>query len=623
MCGIAGVFHPHRSEPAVLRHVRAMTSALAHRGPDDHQLRALGGVDPYAALGVQRLAIIDPAGNLQPVSDPQSGRFHVVQNGEIYNYKRIRGELTGFEVDMRSDGDTEVIAALIARQGVDGAIPRLVGQFAIAAVDVAERRLSLVRDRMGQKPLYYSLLPDGGIAFASEIKGLLQHPEVRRELDPVALRQYLLWEYVPTPRSIYAGIRKLEPGTCLQIDPSGLRTWRYWTPPVPRGPGEGSLKKWAQSLHGALQVATLHRMRADVPVGYLLSGGIDSTTVSTLAASRTEGPLRTFSVAVDAPGFDESEDARAVSAHLGTHHTEVHFGPDDLPVILDQITSSLCEPLADSSLLPTWKLMAAVQESGLRCVLSGDGADESFAGYPTYMAHLLARAATPVRGLLGRAASRMPTTHEGVSRDYMARRFAQGLGLDWHRRHQLWMGAWLPEELGIRADGPEFEEVDAHAQVAQSETDPVARAMYLDQRLYLSDGVLVKVDRASMAHGVEVRSPFLDHTVVELAADIPTQMKLKPRQSKIVLKRAMADEILPSALTRKKKGFGAPVGPWLRGPATAMVDELPERLAEWIPSATLRRTIEEHRQGRADHRRRLWSALVLSRWLDGPWGPGA
>lgn len=623
MCGIAGVFHPHRTEPAVLRHVRAMTSALAHRGPDDHQLRALGGTDPYAALGVQRLAIIDPAGNLQPVADPQTGRYHVVQNGEIYNYRRIRGELTGFDVSMRSEGDTEVIAALIARQGVDGALSRLVGQFAIAAVDVAERRLSLVRDRMGQKPLYYAVLPDGGIAFSSEIKGLLQHPEVRRDLDPVAIRQYLLWEYVPTPRSIYAGIRKLEPGMCLQLDPSGLRTWRYWTPPVPRGPGEGSLKKWAQSLHGALQVATLHRMRADVPLGYLLSGGLDSTTVSTLAASRTEGALRTFSVAVDSPGFDESEDARAVSAHLGTHHTEVHFGPADLPVILDEITASLCEPLADSSLLPTWKLMATVREAGISCVLSGDGADESFAGYPTYMAHLLARVAAPVRGLLGRAANRMPTTLEGVSRDYMARRFAQGLGLDWHRRHQLWMGAWLPEELGVRSDGLEFAEVDAHAQRAQAEADPVARAMYLDQRMYLSDGVLVKVDRASMAHGVEVRCPFLDHSVVELAADIPTQMKLKPRQTKIVLKQAMADEILPAALARKKKGFGAPVGPWLRGPATAMLDELPQQLAEWIPAATLTRAIDEHRQGRADHRRRLWSALVLARWLDGPWGPSA
>ena len=519
-----------------------------------------------------------------------------------------------------------MVAGLVARQGVDGALPRFRGMFALAVVDTLERRLTLARDRMGQKPLYWTRLPDGSVAFASELKGLLAHPEVRPELDPVAVQQLLLFEYVPTPRTILKGIHKLEPGTLLEADADGVRTRRWWTPPVPAGPDAGSLKKWATSLHGSLQVATLHRMRADVPVGYLLSGGIDSATVCALAAARNGGrPIRTFSVSVDSPGFDESAEARRVAQHIGAEHTELRLGARDLPGILDQLAASMDEPLADSSLVATWRLMAGVREAGLSCVLSGDGADESLAGYPTYNAHLLARmpAVRGARGLLDRVARRLPTSHQGVSRDYMARRFTEGLALPWQRRHQVWMGAWLPEELGVSGSGahPVWTEVDAHAQRAEAEEDIVARAMYLDQRLYLSDGVLVKVDRASMAHGVEVRSPFLDHPLVELLADIPTPFKLKGRESKIVLKAAMADELPPETLARRKQGFGTPVGPWLRGECRELLDGLPEALSDHLDPRLLQWVITAHLEGSEDHRRRLWSAVVLSRWLQGPWGP--
>lgn len=627
MCGIAGVFHPRTLSPDCRAAAPRMTRALAARGPDDHRVEELGGSAPFAVLGTQRLAIMDPAGNVQPVADPQSGRFWVAMNGEIYNHRRLRGELTGFDVAFRSEGDTEVVAGMVARQGVDGALPRFRGQFALAVVDTAERRLFLARDRMGQKPLYWTRLGDGSVAFASELKGLLQHPGVRRELDPVAVQQLLLFEYVPTPRSIWRGVHKLEPGSCLIADADGVRSERFWTPPVPKGPDQGSLKKWATSLHGSLQVATLHRMRADVPVGYLLSGGIDSSTVCALAAARSEVPLRTFSVKVDAPGFDESSHARLVAEHLGTEHTELRLGPEDLPGLLEATAASMDEPLADSSLVATWRLMAGVRAAGLTCVLSGDGADESLAGYPTYTAHLLARAPvlSGARGMLRAFARRMPTSHEGVSRDYMLRRFTEGLGLPWQRRHQVWMGAWLPEELGVSAAGehPAWAEVDAHARAAEAApgADIVARAMYLDQRLYLSDGVLVKVDRASMAHGLEVRSPFLDHPTVELCADIPAPFKLKGRESKIVLKRAMAEALPAGILSRSKQGFGTPVGPWLMDPRSGLLDDLPRALADHLDPALLEGVIAEHRSGRVDHRRRLWSALVLARWLEGPWGP--
>jgi len=275
------------------------------------------------------------------------------------------------------------------------------------------------------------------------------------------------------------------------------------------------------------------------------------------------------------------------------------------------------EPLADSSLIATWRLFELVSEAGLKAVLSGDGADESFAGYPTYLAHRLAPLAAPFHGALGSLTARLPVGRAGVSPDYMARRFVAGLGLPWARRHQVWMGAWLPEEIGA---GEEiWSVVDAHAAAAQG-TDAVSRALYLDQRMYLSDGVLVKVDRASMAHGVEVRSPFLDHSIVELAASMSRAMKLSGTHSKRVLKEVARELLPPEVVDRRKQGFGTPVGPWLAGPCQGLLDGLPEAMDDLVPGDTLRRTITEHKAGTADHRRRLWSALILARWRQGPFG---
>jgi asparagine synthase (glutamine-hydrolysing) len=359
-------------------------------------------------------------------------------------------------------------------------------------------------------------------------------------------------------------------------------------------------------------------MEADVPVAYLLSGGIDSSSVAALAAAKARESIHTFSMHVASPGFDEGTTAARLAADLGTVHHQVHFRPDDLPEVLRAITAGMDEPLADSSLLPTWKLMGAVRAEGFSCVQSGDGADESLAGYPTYPAHWLAGPAAPARGILRRLTQALPMQEGGVTADYMARRFTEGLGLPWARRHQVWMGAWLPEE--IQADPRVWTEVDAHAEATQG-ADPASRAMYLDQRMYLGDGVLVKVDRAAGAHGIEVRSPFVDHAVVELSAQMGIGHKLRGRTGKRVLRAAVADLLPPEVLERKKKGFGAPVGPWLRGPCTGLLDGLEDRVADWVPGASVRRAVEEHRAGQADHRRRLWSALILAEWLSGPWGP--
>lgn len=611
MCGIAGAFRADGLDPGPLP---AMVGALAHRGPDGDGLRVFARPDgrPYAALGMRRLAIVDPEGGEQPMVDA-TGQFWLVMNGEIYNHNPLRKELESNGAPFRTRSDTEVALALLAGLPVPRALSRMDGMFAMAMVDTTRRRLTLIRDRMGVKPLYWALAADGTLVFASELRALRRHPALAFREDRRALQSLLLWEYIPTPWTAWEGVHKLEPGTWLEVDADGMRQGRWWTPPVPESGDGGNLDRWSRSVYGAVQVATFQRMSADVPVGYLLSGGLDSAFVTAIAQGRQRDPVQSFSIAVDAPGFDESAAARSVAASLGTLHREARLSAEDLPRLLDTIGLHMDEPLADSSLVPTWRLMELVQEAGLKAVISGDGGDEAFAGYPTLRAHQLAPLLERTGGLLDSVASRLPVSLEGVSRDYMLKRLGSGLGLPWARRHQVWMGAWLPAELGVGPEDPVWSVVDAHAAAAEA-GDPASKAMYLDARMYLSDGVLVKVDRASMAHGIEVRSPYLDRGVVDLAASIPLAHKLGPRESKIVLRRAAATVLPPETINRKKQGFGAPVGPWLRGPCAYLLDGVEDQIADLVVPDAWRAAVREHREGSADHRRRLWSAIILARW---------
>lgn len=611
MCGIAGLFRAAGLDPSPLG---PMVDALTHRGPDERGVGAWGprhGPRTTCALGVRRLAITDPAHGQQPATDA-TGQLHVVLNGEIYNHARLRTELEGSGVRFQTRSDTEVLANLIQQVGIDSALAQLRGMFAFAAFDQRSGRLWIARDRMGQKPLYWGRLADGTLAWASELHSLRAHPGTAAwTVDPDAELAVLLWEYVPAPLSMWQEARKLAPGALLEVAGDEARERQWWTAPIPQPGRGGNLDRWARSVRGALEVATRQRAAADVDVGFLLSGGIDSSAVVALAQSGRAEPVRTFSVAVDAPGFDESSEARRVAAAIGTQHQEYRLTSSELEPILDEISRHMSEPLADSSLVATWALMRMVRGAGVKCVLSGDGADESFAGYPTYLAHRLTPAARPVRSLLNRLVGRLPTRHDGVTVDYMARRFSSGLDLGWAARHQHWMGAWSGRELPPATSLPSI--LEAHASRV-SDADPVSRAMFLDQRMYLADGVLVKVDRASMAHGVEVRSPFLEHTLVELAASIPVGHKLHGRTGKVVLKRALQDALPAETLARRKKGFGTPVGPWLRGPCASLLDGLPDALADIVPPERMASVMAEHRSGRMDHRRRLWSALILARW---------
>ena len=633
MCGITGLFRPAGlvgSVSHIDRTVGAMTVALSHRGPDQAWTKQVSAVDPevpIAALGVRRLAIVDVRGGVQPAVDA-SGRWSVCLNGEVYNHGRIRQELQAEGVPFVGEGDAEAVAQLIARVGVDTALDRLVGQFALSIVDRHTRQLWLVRDRMGQKPLYWTHTADGTLAWASEPRALRPVPGIDWHQSLTAARALLLWEYIPSPLTAWSAIHKLPPGGRLHMAGGPPVVDRWYVPPVPIAGRGGNHERWAKSVRGSVQVAVLQRLRADVEVGGLLSGGLDSTFICALAQQALPRPLQSFGVSIRAPGFDEGPHSRAAAASIGSFHRQVPLDTDDLDELAHDVFAHMDEPLADSSLLPTWHLMRSVEAAGLKCVVSGDGADELFGGYPTVLAHGLVPTLRPLgrvaRALLGRRRHR----EGGVTRDYMARRLLAGLDLPFALRHQAWMGAWLPDELGQTHDLETF--VSSEAGPSEGAVDG-CRALHLDQRLYLADGVLVKVDRASMAHGVEVRSPFLDHRVVELAADIGLLHKVAPPgpralrrggvfQGKRVLKTAAAELVPTETLRRPKQGFGAPVGPWLRRTPRAQLDTLVDQVADVVEPGRLRKVIDEHQSGAADHRRRLWSVRVLAAWRASEWG---
>lgn len=607
MCGIAGAFGPTRLHPRA-----AVLAALAHRGPDDsHHVQLEQGW-----LGVRRLSIVDIEGGRQPV---RSGRITVAMNGEVYNHGPLRRELEANGRVFHAQSDTEVVAALIDEVGIDRALERMEGQFAIAASD--GRQLWLARDRLGQKPLYWTMRGEE-LRFGSELKALLSWPDQPRSLDRVGLQQLLMWEYIPAPRSIYEGVQKLARGSLLHLEQGRIQQRTWWRPPLPsdhRGLGR---ERWEQSVRTAMYAATRKRVQTELPIAVLLSGGIDSSIVAVQVRAQRAETLNTFSVVFPGqPSFDESGPARRMADHLQANHTEVPFTPERLPEVLDALQATLCEPMSDGSLPSTWLLGQAVHAAGFKIALSGDGADEHFGGYPTYLAHSLGglRGRRLLRGL----AQRLPGSTDNLSRGYLARRFTQGLGLPLGRRNQLWLGAFLPDEVEalVGLDEAAWEPVDQAEAEVRELGDVREQAMGLDQRLYLSEGVLVKADRASMMHSVELRSPFLDHRLCAMTADIPTRMKVQGRRTKVLLRDAFAAELPRELRERPKKGFGTPLGPWLRGPLSHLLEGLGERLDGLMRPELVATLCSEHLAGHRDHRRRLWTLILLSRWLEGPWGP--
>jgi asparagine synthase (glutamine-hydrolysing) len=621
LCGISGFVASRFEKDRAESTIRAMCRVIRHRGPDDEGYH----LEPGVALGMRRLSVIDVAGGHQPISN-EDGSISIVFNGEIYNFQELRTALEGRH-RFRSRSDTEVVVHLFEDLGVK-AVDRLEGMFAFAIWDRNRGRLVLARDRMGKKPLHYTMA-GRELIFASELKAMLQHPRVNPGLSMSALTRYLVHDYVPTPATIFPGIRKLPPGHTLVYQDGTVTLHQYWDLPAPGERSKTSVEEDAQRLQELLEGAVRRRLISDVPLGAFLSGGIDSSAVTALMVRNTPGRVKTFTIGFAEKSFDEAAHARRIARRLGTDHHEATMTPAMVFEVIGEIGALLDEPLADASFLPTY-LLSRFTRRHVTVALSGDGGDELFAGYPTYQAHRIARliggAPRSLLRLAGSLAERLPVSYANFSLDFKIKKFTAGLGHPLELRHALWLGSFSPADLPALLTGDAWREVrtddvfsDVRGHAAAAGTrDWLQRALYLDAKLYLQDGVLVKVDRASMACSLEVRCPLLDTAVVDFASRLSGSRKLRGLTTKYLLKRSLRNLLPADLLRRPKKGFGIPLGLWIRGELRALFEEAldPRRIAGqgiFQPEA-VGRLLADHVDGRRDNRKKLWNLFVFQRW---------
>ena len=621
MCGIAG-FVNRPGQAADRGIVERMTATLAHRGPDGDGFYCDGPV----ALGHRRLSIIDVAGGAQPMSN-EDGSIWVSYNGELYNEPELRKELEAKHHRYRTTCDTESLVHLYEEEGPEF-VRRLNGMFALAIWDRPRGRLVLARDQMGQKPLYYGVLPGGGLAFGSEPKAILRHPDISRDLDRASLARYLFFEYVPAPYSIWRSLRKLKSGHVLTWEGGRFRVEMYRTLPVMGSSPARELDASAEQLWSGLRDSVARHRRSDVPIGVFLSGGIDSSSVAA-ALCEIESPrnVRTFSIGFEDPSFDESGHARAVARHLGTNHHERTFSVKTAYELLPEVAGWLDEPFGDASILPTHLLSRFAREQ-VKVILGGDGADELLAGYPTFKAEhaagLFRRLPRSAQSLAGAAVGRMPVNHDNFSLDFKLKQFLRGAAEPLPLAHQRWLGSFSGTEIDHMLVGGDPIGVERE-HLRRSETlegchDPLSCSLALYQDTYLPEDILTKVDRASMACGLEVRAPFLDTELVDFMQVLPPSFKFGRQQTKRVLKRAAASRLPASILARPKKGFGIPVANWLRGPLAPLMGQLLDRdrltrQGLFRPDEVALR-IAEHQSGVRDHRKPLWTLVMFQLWCD-------
>jgi asparagine synthase (glutamine-hydrolysing) len=610
MCGIAGfVGIPMPHDQAAAR-LRAMCNALVHRGPDSEGYHVADGV----ALGMRRLSIIDVAGGQQPISN-EDRSITVVFNGEIYNHHRLRSELEASGHRFRTRSDTEVLVHLYEDFGPD-MVSKLNGMFAFAIWDSRERALLLARDRTGMKPLSYLASPEG-LIFGSELRALWALDSTRLQVSPRAVIQYLALGYVPSPASIFEGVKKLAPGHFLRWSArNGAEVRRYWKAPSPEPPGVDEHQQ-VEKLRMMLDKAVASHLEAEVPLGAFLSGGLDSSTVVALMSRHAAGRVRTFSIGFSEQEVDESASARAVAAALGTHHTELILRPEIEPT-LEAIALMFDEPFGDPSAIPTF-FVAQLARHSVTVALSGDGGDELFGGYTRYR-DILGKGqefSSSVRRLFSALSLMLPHILPGRNRLVDLGRSRRG------RYAATVVHPLRLDEGGVaRQDQPGAAEYVADQfpehRCLESEDDFAAAMMRLDLETYLPGDILTKVDRTSMAVSLEARVPLLDYDLVDFALQLPGHWRVTPAESKRLFRRAIEGIVPQTVLSRPKQGFTIPLGRWFRGPLRHRIEALrspsPE-LRQYVDTAAVGRLVFEHAIGRRDHSIMMWRLMVLDCWL--------
>ena len=595
-----------------------MADSLTHRGPDD------GGYIEIDSIGLahRRLSIVDlsPAGH-QPMST-DSGDIVLVFNGEIYNYQELKKKFLSTHA-FRGSSDTEVLLYLYEQLG-ERFFGEIQGMFALALYDRREKKLIIARDHLGKKPLYWTQ-SDETFIFGSELKALRKHPRCPHAISPDAIVQYLVFEYIKSPATIYTDVFKLEPGTYLTYDGTNVTQKSYSTFESTLGSYEGTFNSAKEELTNLLELAVEKRMVADVPVGVFLSGGLDSSTIAYFAQKASSQKVQTFSIGFSDASFDESAYAREVAKMLGTEHHERIINTHDLENLVAKIPQVIDEPMADASIIPTL-LLSEFTSGEVKVVLGGDGADEIFFGYDTFFAHRLAHLyeKMPQFGhqVLQRVVQKLPVSHEYMSFDFKAKKFLSGFNTTPSRRNAYWLSAFTPEELPLILHG----EIDESKIFAHTDALYLGRPHSWDglQMDYLTgflvEDILVKTDRAGMAHGLEVRAPFLDLDVVKFALTLPLEYKLHGKTGKYLLKEVMREYLPPHIVERKKKGFNIPIGSWIRG-------DLKELFETTLLNGTLVKSglfkrdglailLSLHQNGVSDNRKKLWTLFVLALWME-------
>lgn len=626
MCGIAGWINlenksSQNGEKAVLH---AMCERMKHRGPDSEGL----WTDERVALGMRRLSIIDLHTGEQPVYS-EDKQIVVVMNGELYNFREVRADLEKRGHRFVTNSDTEILPHLYEEYG-EAMLEHINGMFAFALWDKRKEKLLIARDRFGEKPLYYGVF-DGKLIFASEPKVLLENPAVKPEINTDALRQFLSFDYVPAPASIYKGISKLPAAHFLTVEKGEIKTRRYWNLSWHKNGSTPSIEKAATDLRELLADAVRMRLVSDVPLGILLSGGVDSSSVAAFATQFSTEKVKTFSIGFEEDSFDESKYARMVAKHLDTEHYEDRLSVEKAADLISEIGTWLDEPLSDGSLLPTFLLSRFVRQY-VTVALGGDGGDEIFAGYPMYFGHKVANIYDKIprvlrSGLIEPVVNNLPVSTKNLSFDYKAKRFVAASKYDPVTRHHSWFGSFSIDEQNSLLSKDVLAETSNDIYKGAKDlleicdaANEIEQMQFLDLNFYMAEDILTKVDRASMAVSLEVRAPFLDPRVAQFAAALPLEYKLRGNKGKYILKRAVEPLLPRSILQRPKKGFGIPIAEWLKGRLNPLMHDLlaPQRLKAQglFDERFAQKLMKEHETDMASHHKQLWTLLVFQLWFD-------